>query len=55
MSDLLYNPWFWIIVVISVIVGNISVLKYTANMKFPTKTNHDNKNQNNDDNQDGKS
>ncbi|MDA0149306.1 DUF2897 family protein [Vibrio sp. LaRot3] len=32
--DLLMNPWVIIIIVVSVIVGNIMVLKYTANMKF---------------------
>ncbi|WP_260259612.1 DUF2897 family protein [Vibrio intestinalis] len=32
--DLLTNPWVIIAIVLSVIVGNIMALKYTANMKF---------------------
>lgn len=31
--DLLTNPWVIIAIVLAVIIGNISVLKYTANMK----------------------
>ncbi len=34
MIELLTNPWVIIIVVLSVVVGNIAALKYTANMKF---------------------
>ena len=34
MIELLTNPWVIIIVVVSVVVGNIAALKYTANMKF---------------------
>ena len=32
--DLLTNPWVIIFIVLSVIIGNIAALKYTANMKF---------------------
>ena len=32
--ELLTNPWVIIVIVLSVIVGNIAALKYTANMKF---------------------
>ncbi|WP_162046880.1 DUF2897 family protein [Vibrio taketomensis] len=32
--DLLTNPWVIIAIVLAVIIGNISALKYTANMKF---------------------
>ncbi len=32
--ELLTNPWVIIFVVLSVIIGNIAALKYTANMKF---------------------
>lgn len=34
MIELLTNPWVIIIVVLSVVIGNIAALKYTANMKF---------------------
>ncbi|MGP8307335.1 DUF2897 family protein [Vibrio sp. YIC-376] len=34
MIELLSNPWVIIIVVLSVIIGNIAALKYTAKMKF---------------------
>jgi len=34
MMDLLTNPWVIIVIVLSVVVGNIAALKYTANMKF---------------------
>ncbi len=34
MIELLTNPWVIIIVVVSVVIGNIAALKYTANMKF---------------------
>ncbi|MEZ9710376.1 hypothetical protein BCT06_00595 [Vibrio breoganii] len=34
--DLLFNPWVIIIIVVSVVVGNIAALKYTANMKVGT-------------------
>ncbi|WP_139070926.1 DUF2897 family protein, partial [Vibrio breoganii] len=34
--DLLFNPWVIITIVVSVIVGNIAALKYTANMKVGT-------------------
>ncbi len=34
MIEFLFNPWVISIVVVSVIVGNIAALKYTANMKF---------------------
>ncbi len=33
MIELLTNPWVIIIVVLSVVIGNIAALKYTANMK----------------------
>lgn len=34
MMDFLTNPWVIIAVVLSVVIGNIAALKYTANMKF---------------------
>ncbi|ELA9068947.1 DUF2897 family protein [Vibrio parahaemolyticus] len=34
MIEFLTNPWVIIIVVLSVIIGNIAALKYTAKMKF---------------------
>lgn len=34
MVDFLLNPWVISIIVLSVVVGNIAALKYTANMKF---------------------
>lgn len=34
MIDFLLNPWVISIIILSVIVGNIAALKYTANMKF---------------------
>ncbi len=36
--DLLTNPWVIIVIVLSVIIGNIMALKYTAKMKFDHKT-----------------
>lgn len=39
LLELLTNPWVIIIVVVSVIVGNITALKYTANMKVGTMSN----------------
>lgn len=35
MIEFLTNPWVISIIVVSVIVGNIAAIKYTANMKFP--------------------
>lgn len=35
--DLLTNPWVIIAMVLSVVVGNIMALKYTAKMKFDYK------------------
>lgn len=35
--DLLTNPWVIIAIVLSVVVGNIMALKYTAKMKFDYK------------------
>lgn len=32
--EILTNPWIIIIIAVSVIVGNIAALKYTAKMKF---------------------
>ncbi|MGF1911054.1 DUF2897 family protein [Vibrio kasasachensis] len=32
--DLLTNPWVIIAIVLAVIIGNITALKYTANMKM---------------------
>lgn len=32
--EFLTNPWVIIVVVLSVVIGNIAALKYTANMKF---------------------
>ncbi|WP_172953572.1 DUF2897 family protein [Vibrio salilacus] len=32
--DFLTNPWVIIAIVLSVVIGNIAALKYTANMKF---------------------
>ncbi|MFC1236122.1 DUF2897 family protein [Vibrio sp. F74] len=34
MIDFLLNPWVISIIILSVVVGNIAALKYTANMKF---------------------
>ncbi len=34
MIEFLTNPWVIIIVVLSVVIGNIAALKYTANTKF---------------------
>ena len=38
--EFLTNPWVIIIIVLSVVIGNIAALKYTAKMKFgqPDKT-----------------
>lgn len=33
--EFLTNPWVISIIVISVVIGNIAALKYTANMKWP--------------------
>ncbi len=32
--DFLTNPWVISIIIVSVVVGNIAALKYTANMKI---------------------
>ncbi|MFW7523900.1 DUF2897 family protein [Vibrio ostreicida] len=32
--ELLTNPWVIIVIVLSVVIGNIMALKYTAKMKF---------------------
>ncbi|UPQ87276.1 DUF2897 family protein [Vibrio sinaloensis] len=32
--ELLTNPWVISFIVLSVVIGNIAALKYTANMKF---------------------
>lgn len=34
----LTNPWVIIVIVLSVIIGNIAALKYTAKMKFNLKS-----------------
>ncbi|WP_172580160.1 DUF2897 family protein [Vibrio harveyi] len=34
MVEILTNPWVIIIIVLSIVVGNIAALKYTAKMKF---------------------
>ncbi|OBT08634.1 hypothetical protein A9264_05200 [Vibrio sp. UCD-FRSSP16_10] len=34
--EFLFNPWVIIIIVVSVVAGNIAALKYTANMKVGT-------------------
>ncbi len=34
MIEFLFNPWVISILVVSVIIGNIAALKYTADMKF---------------------
>lgn len=34
MIEILTNPWVIIIIVLSIVVGNIAALKYTAKMKF---------------------
>lgn len=39
MIELLSNPWFLSIIFLSVIIGNIAMLKYTANMKTPNSKN----------------
>ncbi|WP_156309835.1 DUF2897 family protein [Vibrio nereis] len=37
MMEWLTNPWVIIVIVLSVIIGNIAALKYTAKMKFNVK------------------
>ncbi len=37
MIDFLTNPWVIIVIVLSVLIGNIAALKYTAKMKFHHK------------------
>lgn len=37
MIDFLLNPWVISIIILSVVIGNIAALKYTANMKFGQK------------------
>ncbi|MHA2859485.1 DUF2897 family protein [Vibrio harveyi] len=34
MIEILTNPWVIIIIVLSIVVGNIAALKHTAKMKF---------------------
>ncbi|MDV7105077.1 DUF2897 family protein [Vibrio sp. TH_r3] len=34
MIEFLLNPWVISIIIVSVVIGNIAALKYTANMKF---------------------
>ncbi|WP_390337918.1 DUF2897 family protein [Vibrio harveyi] len=34
MIEILTTPWVIIIIVLSIVVGNIAALKYTAKMKF---------------------
>jgi hypothetical protein len=34
MAEFLLNPWVISIIIVSVIIGNIAAVKYTANMKF---------------------
>ncbi|WP_017189297.1 DUF2897 family protein [Vibrio harveyi] len=34
MIEILTNPWVIIIIVLSIVVGNIAALKYTTKMKF---------------------
>ncbi len=34
MIEFLFNPWVITIVILSVVIGNIMALKYTAKMKF---------------------
>ncbi len=34
MIEFLFNPWVISIVIVSVVIGNIAALKYTANMKY---------------------
>ncbi|WP_261833753.1 DUF2897 family protein [Vibrio ishigakensis] len=36
LIEWLLNPWVIIIIVVSIVVGNIAALKYTANMKVGT-------------------
>ncbi|EGA69362.1 hypothetical protein VISI1226_02922 [Vibrio sinaloensis DSM 21326] len=50
--DLLTNPWVIIAIVLSVIVGNIMALKYTAKMKFGQTSKKDNKDHSAQDDQD---
>lgn len=49
--DLLTNPWVIIAIVLSVIVGNIMALKYTAKMKFGQTSKREHKNNNAKDSQ----
>lgn len=32
--DILFNPWVICFIVVAVIIGNIAILKYTANIKL---------------------
>lgn len=34
MAEILLNPWVISIIIVSVVIGNIAAIKYTANMKF---------------------
>ncbi len=36
LLEWLLNPWVIIIIVVSIVVGNIAALKYTANLKVGT-------------------
>ncbi len=40
MIEILSNPWVLGTIFISIIIGNIAVLKYTANMKMPNSKNN---------------
>ncbi|MGF1753870.1 DUF2897 family protein [Vibrio makurazakiensis] len=38
--EFLTNPWVISIILVSVVIGNIAALKYTANMKFKQVERH---------------
>lgn len=44
MIEILSNPWVLGTIFISIIVGNIAMLKYTANMKMPNSKKNNPKN-----------
>ncbi|MBW3694396.1 DUF2897 family protein [Vibrio sp. T187] len=41
--EFLTNPWVISIILVSVVIGNIAALKYTANMKFKQVEKHKHK------------
>jgi len=41
--EFLTNPWVISLILVSVVIGNIAALKYTANMKFKQVEKHKHK------------